>query len=164
MWMLAFVPDNFLLMLINTILITGAVSTFLSFFVINKFLRFFPPLANWHTLIQVVSVIVLLAGVYFKGSYQTEFEWREKVAEWKAKAEEFQAKADQAKKEGEDLNKRLEEERIKKQKVRVEYYNTIKTELKEVEVEKVINAECKVDPKANEILNKAAKNPSGDKK
>jgi uncharacterized membrane protein (DUF106 family) len=162
--MLSFVPDSFLLLIVNGILVAGAVLTFLSFFVINRILRFFPPLANYHTLLQVISVAILAAGVYFKGSYQTEIEWREKVAEWKAKAEEFQAKADRAKKEGEDLNKRLEEERKKKQKVRVEYYNTIKTELKEVEVEKVINAECKVDPKANEILNKAAKNPSRDKK
>jgi hypothetical protein len=107
--------------------------------------------------LQVISVVILTAGVYFKGSYETEAEWRAKVAE-------VQAKVEAAKKESEDLNKRLDEERKKKQKVRVEYYNTIKTELREVEVEKVINGECKVDPKANEILNKAAQNPNGSKK
>lgn len=157
MWMLWFVPDDWLLMLVNGILILGTVLTFLSFFVINRILRFFPPLAAWHTVLQVISVVILTAGVYFKGSYETEAEWRAKVAE-------VQAKVEAAKKESEDLNRRLDEERKKKQKVRVEYYNTVKTELREVEVQKVINGECKVDPKANEILNKAAQNPNEGKK
>ena len=164
MWMLSFIPDSWLLMLVNTILLLGIVATFLSFFVINRILRYFPPLANWHTLIQVVSVVILLAGVYFKGSYATEAEWREKVAEWKAKADELQAKVDAAAIESSNLNKRLEEERKRKQKVRTEYINTVRTELKEVEVQKIINAECKVDPKATELLNKAAQLPNGDKK
>lgn len=155
MWMLSFIPDSWLLLAVNSILILGAVLTFLSFFVINRLMRFFPPLANWHTLLQIISVAILTAGVYFKGSYQTESEWRARVAE-------VQAKVDAAKKESDELNRRLDEERKKKQKVRVEYYNTIKTELKEVE--KLINADCRVDPKANELLNKAAKNPNGDKK
>jgi predicted transcriptional regulator len=53
--------------------------------------------------------------------------------------------------------KKLEEERKKKQKVKVEYYNTVKTEIKEVE--KVINSKCEVDPKVNELHNRAATNP-----
>jgi hypothetical protein len=81
MWMLQFIPDSFLLLVVNSILIAGIVSSFLSFFVINRILRWFPPLAGWLNVMQIVSIAVLLAGVYFKGSYQTEAEWRTKVAE-----------------------------------------------------------------------------------
>jgi len=95
MWMLQFVPDTFLLLVVNGILITGAVLTFLSFFIINKVLRWFPPLAGWLNVLQIVSIALLLAGVYFKGSYQTEAEWRAKVAEVETKlkaAEEISKK------------------------------------------------------------------------
>ena len=85
MWMLSFIPDSFLLMVVNGILITGAVLTFLSFFVINRILRWWPPLAGWLNLLQIVSIVMLLAGVYFKGSYQTEADWRAKVAEVETK-------------------------------------------------------------------------------
>lgn len=85
MWMLSFLPDSFLLMVVNGILITGVVLTFLSFFVINRLLRWFPPLAGWLNFLQIVSIVALLAGVYFKGSYQTEAEWRAKVAEVETK-------------------------------------------------------------------------------
>jgi hypothetical protein len=81
MWMLQFIPDSFLLLVVNSILIAGIVSSFLSFFVINRILRWFPPLAGWLNVMQIVSIAVLLAGVYFKGGYQTETEWRAKVAE-----------------------------------------------------------------------------------
>ena len=95
MWMLQFIPDSFLLLVVNGILITGAVLTFLSFFIINKVLRWFPPLAGWLNVLQIVSIALLLAGVYFKGSYQTEAEWRAKVAEVETKlksAEEISKK------------------------------------------------------------------------
>lgn len=154
MWMLWFVPDEWLLMLVNGLLILGAVLTFLSFFVINRILRFFPPLAAWHTLIQIVSVVILAAGVYFKGSYQTEIEWRGRVAEAQEKIKQAEARA-------EEINVALEAERKKKQKVRTEYFNTVKTEIKEVE--KIVNADCNLNPKVNELHNKAAVNPGGTK-
>jgi len=85
MWMLQFIPDSFLLLVVNSLLIAGIISSVLSFFVINKILRWFPPLAGWLNLLQIVSIVLLLAGVYFKGSYQTEAEWRAKVAEVEAR-------------------------------------------------------------------------------
>lgn len=154
MWMLWFVPDEWLLMLVNSLLIVGAILTFLSFFVINRILRFFPPLAAWHTLIQIVSVVILIAGVYFKGSYQTEVEWRARVAEAQAKIQQAEAKA-------EEINIALEAERKKKQRVRTEYFNTVKTEIKEIE--KIVNADCNLNPKVNELHNKAAVNPGSNK-
>lgn len=148
--MLWWVPDSFLTWVIHAILVGGAVGTFLSFFLLHRIVRWFPALAPWHLLIQIISVALLVGGVYFKGGYDTE-------ASWRAKVKEAEAKVAIAEQQSEKLNEDLKAEQKKKQKVRVEYYNTVKTEIKEVE--RQINAECKLDPKVNELINKAAKNP-----
>jgi len=96
MWMLHFVPDSYLLLIVNALLIAGAVSCFLNFFIINRIMRFFPPLAGFVGTAQLISVVLLLAGVYFKGSYQTEQEWRARVAEVEAKVAKAEAEAKQA--------------------------------------------------------------------
>lgn len=150
MWMVSWVSDDLLLYIINTVLVVGAVGSFLSFFVLHKILNKFPALAPYHLLFQIISALLLVAGIYFKGGYSVEIEWREKVriAEAKIAAVEEQSQ---------ELNKQLDEERKKKQKVKIEYYTTVKTEIKEVE--KIINGKCVIDPKVNELLNKAATNP-----
>ena len=150
MWMMSFVPDDFLLYVINTILIAGAVGSFLTFFALNRILRWFPAIAPYYLILQIVSAALLVGGIYFKGGYSVEMAWREKV-------KEAEAKVAVAEEQSKELNIKLEEERKKKQKVKVEYYNTVKTEIKEVE--KVINAKCEIDTQVNELLNKAATNP-----
>jgi preprotein translocase subunit SecF len=150
MWMVSFIPDDLLLYIINAVLLVGAVGSFLSFFVLHKILNKFPALAPYHLLIQVVSAVLLVAGIYFKGGYSVEVSWREKV-------KEAEAKVAVAEEQSKELNTKLEEERKKKQKVKIEYYNTVKTEIKEVE--KIINGKCEIDTKVNELLNKAATNP-----
>ena len=150
MWMMSFVPDDFLLYVINTILIAGAVGSFLTFFALNRILRWFPAIAPYYLILQIISAALLVGGIYFKGGYSVEMAWREKV-------KEAEAKVAVAEEQSKELNIKLEEERKKKQKVKVEYYNTVKTEIKEVE--KVINAKCEIDPQVNELLNKAATNP-----
>ena len=147
---MSFVPDDFLLYVINTILIAGAVGSFLTFFALNRILRWFPAIAPYYLILQIVSAALLVGGIYFKGGYSVEISWREKV-------KEAEAKVAVAEEQSKELNIKLEEERRKKQKVKIEYYNTVKTEIKEVE--KVINAKCEIDPQVNELLNKAATNP-----
>jgi hypothetical protein len=93
MWILHFLPDAFLAFIVNAILIIGVVSTFISFVILNRLLMMFPPLANYYRIAQVVSIIILLAGVYFKGGYSTEMLWRERVAEVEAKLKEAEAKS-----------------------------------------------------------------------
>ena len=150
MWMLAWVPDSFLLWVVHAVLVAGLVGSFLSFFLLHRIINWFPALAPWHLLLQIVSITLLVGGVYFKGGYDTESAWR-------AKVKEAEAKVAQAEQKSQELNANLVAEQKKKQKVRVEYYNTVKTQIKEVE--KQINADCRLDPKVNELINKAAKNP-----
>jgi hypothetical protein len=149
--MLSFVPDSLLIWIVNTILIIGAVGSFLSFFVLHRILYRIPALAPYYLLIQVVSAVLLLAGIYFKGGYDVEASWRDKVrvAQEKAALAEAQAK---------EANTKLDAEVKKKQKIVKE--NTIVYRDRIREVEKIIDKECKVAPEAIDIHNAAAKNKS----
>jgi len=155
MWMLSFVPDSLLIWIVNTILIIGAVGSFLSFFVLHKLLNRIPALAPYYLLIQVVSAVLLVAGIYFKGGYDVEASWRDKirVAQEKAALAEQQAK---------EANVKLDAEIKKKQQVVKE--NTIVYRDRIREVEKIIDKECKVAPEAIDIHNAAAKNKPLEKK
>jgi hypothetical protein len=113
MWMLNFIPDSLLLWVIHSILIAGVVGFLLSFFLLNKLLRWFPQLAPIHLLLQILSIALLAGGIYFEGGYNTEAEWRARVAEVQAKVEVAEAAS-------KDANKKLDVERKKKQKVRKE--------------------------------------------
>jgi len=148
MWLLHLLPDAFLEFIVNTVLIIGAVGCFFSFFVINRILRYFPPLAKYYHVAQIASLVIFVAGVYFKGGYTTEMLWREKVAEAQKEVEEANQRADK-------INKDLDTERKKKQKTRTEYAITVQERI--VEKEKVINAECRVNPDAVQIVNDAAR-------
>ena len=151
MWMLSFVPDSLLIWIVNTILVIGAVGSFLSFFVLHKILNRIPALAPYYLLIQVVSAVLLIAGIYFKGGYDVEASWRDRVrvAQEKAVLAEQQAK---------EANVKLDAEIKKKQRVVKE--NTIVYRDRIREVEKIIDKECKVAPEAIDIHNAAAKNKS----
>lgn len=154
MWLLSFLPDALLMYIINTVLVVGAVGFFLSFFVLHKILNKFPALAPYHLAIQIVSVILLVAGIYFKGGYSTEMMWRERVKEAEAKIKIAEAQSEQA-------NVDLISARKEKTKVIKEVQVVIKERIKEVE--KRIDAECRVDPEAISILNDAARNQGGKK-
>jgi hypothetical protein len=65
--MLSFVPDSFLLYIVNAILIAGAIGTFLTFFILHRIVRWFPAIAPYHLILQIVSIVMLVAGVYLKG-------------------------------------------------------------------------------------------------
>jgi uncharacterized membrane protein YeaQ/YmgE (transglycosylase-associated protein family) len=155
MWMLSFVPDSLLIWIVNTILIIGAVGSFLSFFVLHKLLNKIPALAPYYLLIQVVSAVLLIAGIYFKGGYDVEASWRDKIRV-------AQEKAALAEQQAAELNTKLNSEIKKKQRVVTE--NTIVYRDRIREVEKIIDKECKVASEAIDIHNAAAKNKPLEKK
>jgi uncharacterized membrane protein YeaQ/YmgE (transglycosylase-associated protein family) len=153
--MLSFVPDSLLIWIVNTILIIGAVGSFLSFFVLHKLLNKIPALAPYYLLIQVVSAVLLIAGIYFKGGYDVEASWRDKIRV-------AQEKAALAEQQAAELNTKLNSEIKKKQRVVTE--NTIVYRDRIREVEKIIDKECKVASEAIDIHNAAAKNKPLEKK
>jgi uncharacterized membrane protein YeaQ/YmgE (transglycosylase-associated protein family) len=155
MWMISFVPDSLLIWIVNTILIIGAVGSFLSFFVLHRLLNKIPALAPYYLLIQVVSAVLLVAGIYFKGGYDVEASWRDKirVAQEKAAIAEQQAK---------EANVKLNAEIKKKQQVVKENTVVYRDRIKEVAI--IMDKECKVAPEAIDIHNAAAKNKPLEKK
>lgn len=155
MWMLSFIPDSFLIYIINLILLAGVVGSILFFFVLHRILRWFPALSPYYLLLQIASAVLLVAGIYFKGGYSVEAQWREKVRI-------AQEKAALAEKQAAELNTKLDAEIKKKQKTIVE--NRIVYQDRIREVAKVIDKECKVAPEAIDIHNAAAKNKSVEKK
>ena len=146
MWMLAFFPDAFLAWIINTILITGIVGFVASFF-FGYVVRWLPAIAPYHLLIQVVSIVLLVAGVYFKGGYSVEMAWRERVAELEAKV----AISEQKSKE---VNEKIVT--VYKDRVKVVKETQVVIQEKIKEVEKRIDSQCTVDNSVIQILNDAA--------
>ena len=149
MWLLHFLPDSFLQFVVHAILIAGVVGCFLSFFVINRLLMAFPPFASYYKTAQIVSVVLLVAGIYFEGGYAAEKQWRERVAEVEAKV----AVAEQQAKEA---NAKLDKKSAVKVKVIREKALVVKQYV-DREVTKY-NASCVIPEPVVKAHNAAAKN------
>ncbi len=146
MWMLSFLPDAFLVWIINIVLLAGIVGTTISI-LFKVAIRWMPWIIPYRTLLQVVSIVLLLAGVYFKGGLAIEQEWRARVKDLEAKVaiSEEQAKA---------ANNKIEKVYVDRVRVVKDTQVVIQEKLKTVEVK--IDSQCKVVPEAIEILNDAA--------
>jgi hypothetical protein len=144
-FLLNFIPDSFLIWVVNTILLAGLLGTFSSYFI-----RFIPPLIPYAGLVKTVGIILLVAGVYLRGGYGVEMEWRNRVAEMEAKVAIAEAKSKEA---------NVKIETVVKEKIKVvkEVQVVIQERIKEVE--KRIDAQCVVDPEVITILNDAARKP-----
>jgi hypothetical protein len=154
-WMIGWLPDSLLIYAVNILLVVGAVSAFLSFFVIHRIVRWFPALAPYHLILQIVSAVLLVGGLYFKGGYGVEMAWRERVAvlEEKVRVSEEKAK---------EVNTQVVVEYRDRVKVVTDTKIVIQEKIKEVE--KIVDGQCKVAPEAVIIHNEAAKTPVKDKK
>lgn len=146
MWMLSFIPDALLIWAINIVLVIGIAGTVVSV-MFKLVIRYFPWIIPYRLLLQLISVILLVLGVYLKGGYAVEAEWRARVAELEAKI----AVAEQKSKEA---NTKIQTVYVDRVKVVKEKQIVIQEKLKTVEVK--IDANCKVVPEAISILNDAA--------
>jgi len=127
----------------------------LTAFLLSGVLSHFPGVGIYAKFIKLVAGVLTLACVFMYGGAGVQAMWEEKVRV-------AQEVADRKAKESEEFSNKLDVERKKKAQVRVEYRTQIKTE---IQVQKeVIDKDCKIDPKVPELLNKAAKNPTGESK
>jgi hypothetical protein len=85
MFILHLLPDSFLAFVVDAVLIAGILATVLTCFLLKHVIRLIPTLAPHIKIAQVVSVVVLLSGVYFQGGYSSEMSWRERVREMEAR-------------------------------------------------------------------------------
>jgi hypothetical protein len=84
MWILHFLPESLILFVTTALLLAGIVTTTIAFL---------PMLALYRTPTQVLGIALLVAGVYLRGGYSIEMEWRERVAEMEQKVAEAQAES-----------------------------------------------------------------------
>jgi hypothetical protein len=80
MWILHFLPDAVILWACNTVLLAGILLTTVAFFI-----KRIPVVNQYRMPAQVLGIALLVAGVYWRGGYSIEMEWRERVAEVEAK-------------------------------------------------------------------------------
>lgn len=90
MWILHFLPDALILWFTNLLLFTGIVLTIAGFF-IHKIP--FPLIYQYQLPFKIAGVILLTLGVYFRGGYAIEQEWRERVAKVEARVQEAELKS-----------------------------------------------------------------------
>ena len=145
MWMLTFIPDSILHAFVNSVFYAGIITSLLGFVFNFSYLR------PYRLIVQVVGIMLLVAGVYFKGGYEVEQQWRERAAE-------LQAKIDAAAVKSQAANTVIQTKVVTKIKRVKEIQVQLQKEI--VEKEKIINGECVVPKEAIEILNKAAEGPS----
>lgn len=145
MWMLALLPDWFW----HVLTLSGVVAVAAAWV-----LKRIPFVSQYNLILKVAGTIAVLAGIWMEGGIANEAKWQAKVADMEAKVKEAEIKSEQA-------NTALEKKGKEKVKIVKEVQVVIKERIKEVE--KRIDADCKVDPEAISILNDAAKNIGGKK-
>lgn len=149
-WMISLIPDSLLIWFINILLVAGVVGTVAGFFI-----KFIPFINQYRFPIQIISIIALVVGVYFKGGYATEMAWRDKV-----KAAEERAAL--AEKQAEETNSKIQTKIVERVKIVKDTQYIIQEKIVKERVE--IDKDCKVPQVAVDIHNDAAKNRKPEEK
>ena len=144
MWFLSFIPDSWLNLAVLSILGAGVLIYVLSYFV-----AFIPTLIPAKEPIRIIGTLLVVAGVYFYGSYDTEMSWRGKMAEQATAIEKAQEQSKIA-------NAKIENNA--KERIKVIYKNaTIVKQYIDREVVKY-DETCKIPDEVVKAHNAAAKN------
>jgi hypothetical protein len=148
MWQLAilwsFVPDWLITVLVNGLIIVGLVGISASWIA-----RWVPYFNMYRGPIQIIGVVCLVLGVYFKGGADVERSWRERV-------KELEARIAVAEKQSQEANKKLSDQLAQNKRLTQEVRNANQAAIR-ANAEK-INAECRVPDIAIELHNSASKN------
>ena len=145
MWMMHLLPDSFLIWIIDLLLVGGLIGIVVGFFGSK-----IPFVSTYARIIQIASIILFCIGVYWKGGYSVEADWRQRVAELEEKVKDAEEKSRQT-------NVVIETKYRDRVKKVTETRERIVEKIKERE--KVIDAKCELDPAVISILNEAAKKP-----
>jgi len=137
MWfILHFIPDAWYKLFVHGVVVLGLGLTILS------------TILRWR-LYQIIGILVLIAGVFFEGSYTTEMMWR-------AKVEEVQKKLDIANKKSKQVTIKLQKKlnaqtQLIKKKAK-DNANLIKQNANK------IDADCKLSDTVVKLHNRASDN------
>ena len=120
MWLLHLLPESFILYITYGLMGAGLAGLLASWLIT------FIPFLNIHrTWVQLVSILLLVSGIYWYGGYSNELSWRERVAEMEDKVRVAEQKAQQ-------VNTKIETRIVEKTKVvrekgriQIEYVNRL---------------------------------------
>lgn len=148
MWQLAvlwsFVPDWLITVLVNGLIIVGLVGVSASWIA-----RWIPYFNMYRGPIQLIGVVCLVLGVYFKGGADVEMAWRERVKELEARIAIAEKQSQEA---NAKLSNQLAENRELTRAVKSATQSAIRAQADK------INAECRVSDVAIELHNNSAQN------
>ena len=156
-WVISLIPDSILLQIYYAFIYVGLISYIGSKFFRSFPFKYIPFLGQYPLLSEIGGVALISAGLFCYGGYTTELKWQEKVKQAEAKVVAAEAQSKEA-------NVVIKTKIVKQKQIVHDTQVVIQQEIKEVE--KRVDAECKLDPVVPKILNKAAKNPltlEGDK-
>ncbi len=142
MWILQLLPDAVILWFCNILLLVGVVLTAAGFFIHRL-----PFLYQYQLPFKVIGIALLTLGVYFRGGYAVEAEWRERVTE-------LEAKLKTAQEESAKVNTVIQDRVVTKTQIIREKADTI---VQRVEIQVPVNAACPVPQEAIDVHNEAAK-------
>lgn len=153
MWVLHFLPDSFILYVVYCLMALGAIGILTSYII-----KFIPFINIYRTPIQLTSILIFCAGVYWYGGYDTEMQWRARVAEMESKIAEAEVKSEKA--NSEIQTRVVEKTKVIKEKgkIQIEYINRL-VEGKTVEIVKdMTDQEKQVFLEKQKELQEALKN------
>jgi hypothetical protein len=91
MFILHFLPDAVILWFCNILLFVGVALTVTAFFI-----QAIPLINQYRKPAQVLGIALLVLGIYFRGGYSVEQQWRERVAAVEAKLKQAEEQSAQA--------------------------------------------------------------------
>ena len=143
MWILSYLP-TWIFYAITVIGILGLISSYV--------LGMIPLITQFKLPLQILSVVIIAFGVFIIGGVENELSWQAKVKELEAQVAVATAKSN-------ETNTKIQYKVVTKIQVVKEQVEVVK---KEIEIQKeFINADCKVNPTAIDLYNKAVADPAG---
>jgi len=143
MWILSYLP-TWIFYAITVIGILGLISSYV--------LGMIPLITQYKLPLQILSVVVIAFGVFIIGGVENELSWQAKVKELEAQVAVATAKSN-------ETNTKIQYKVVTKIKIVKEQVEVVK---KEIEIQKeFINADCKINPTAIDLYNKAVADPAG---
>ena len=151
MWILKWLPDwIFYAMLFAGIV--GLISTYLVKFIA----KFIPPLYVYKTPIQLISIALIVLGVFMAGAIHNN-------AEWEARVKELEAKVKVAEEKSQEVNTEIIEKIVVKDKIikekGKEVIKYIDREVVKYDTKFVTGGECELPKEFIQSINKAAETP-----
>lgn len=149
MWILQLLPDAAILWFCNILLLVGLVLTVAGFFIHRL-----PFLYQYQLPFKVIGIALLVLGVYFRGGYAVESEWRQRVTE-------LEAQLKVAQEESAKVNTVIQDRVVTKTRIIREKADTLiqyveRDVFKDREIVREVN-NCPVPQEAIDVHNEAAR-------